>query len=104
MILLKTWKKKIPWLSWSYKEKQKFFNNWQISHMLESRAMVFESTDNRNGVMKMQFVFHCALHVPEMDVWNFTLHEKQMLIYNIFKIANTLMDLRNEKKLLLSFC
>ena len=42
-------------------------------------------------------------HVPEMDVWNFTLHEKQMQ-NNIFKIAFALMDLRNEKKLLLSFC
>ena len=30
--------------------------------------MVFESTDNRNGVMKLQFVFHHVLHVPEMDV------------------------------------
>ena len=39
-----------------------------------------------------------------MDVWNFTLHEKQMHNYNIFKIAFALMDLRNEKKLLLSFC
>ena len=53
MILLKTWKK-ILWLIWSYKEKQKFFNNWQISHMFEFRAMVFQSKDNRNGVMKMQ--------------------------------------------------
>jgi len=67
--------------------------------------MVFESTDNRNGVMKLQlFVFHCVLHVPEMDVWNFTLHEKQMQNYITLKIAFTLMDLRNEKKLLLSFC
>ena len=44
-----------------------------------------------------------ATHVPEKDVWNFTLHEKQMH-NNIFKIAFALMDLRNEKKLLLSFC
>ena len=48
--------------------------------------MVFESTDNRNGVMKLQLIFYSTVHVPEMNVWNFTLNEKQMHKHNILKL------------------